>query len=342
MRPKGTAAELERRRQRAVEVVACGESPTVVARVLGVTPTSLQRWRRMARHPDGLRAKPIRGAKRQLSDSQLEMLEQLLRQGATHHGYPNELWTAARVASLIHRHFGVEYHPEHVRKLLKYRLNWTSHKPQKRARQRNDKEVERWKADEFPRILREAWQRHAHIAFLDESGFLLTPLVRRTLAPRGQRVVMRCSAKHDRLSTISCVTLSPQAMRVGLYFQLLVNQNVHGEEVVEFLKYLTGQVSGEWTVVWDRNQIHGRSSVVRAWLAEHPQVVVEDFPSYDPDANPDEWVWSWAKYGKLCNLCPADSDELFDYVVEALVDLKHDHHMLASFVLDAGVPLCLP
>ena len=153
---------------------------------------------------------------------------------------------------------------------------------------------------------------------------------------------MRCSAKHDRISTISCVSLSPQAMQVGLYFRLLINQNVHGEEVVEFLKYLTGQVPGEWTVVWDRNQIHGRSSVVRAWLAEHPQVVVEDFPSYNPDANPDEWVWSWAKYGKLCNLCPADIDELFDYVVTALVDLKQDHHMLASFVMDAGVPLCLP
>jgi hypothetical protein len=55
-------------------------------------------------------------------------------------------------------------------------------------------------------------------------------------------------------------------MRVGLYFQLLINQNVHGEEVVEFLKYLTGQVPGEWTVVWDRNKIHNRSSAVRAWL----------------------------------------------------------------------------
>ena len=63
--------------------------------------------------------------------------------------------------------------------------------------------MERWKADEFPRILREAWCRGAHIAFLDESCFMLTPLVRRTLARRGQRVVLRCSAKHDRISAIS-------------------------------------------------------------------------------------------------------------------------------------------
>lgn len=341
MRPKGTAAELERRRRRAVELLKQGEAPGAVARILGVRPTSLHRWRRMARQGVSLAAKPAPGARRRLTDAQRSELERLLLQKATTYGFPNELWTCARVAQVIRRYFGVQYHPDYVRRLLRRRLNWTSHKPQVRARQRNDKEVERWKADEFPRILREAWRRRAHVAFLDESGFMLTPLVRRTLAPRGRRVVMRCSATHDRLSVISCVTLSPQAMRVGLYFRLLSNRNVHGEEVVEFLEYLTGQVPGEWTIVWDRNQIHSRSSAVQAWVSRHPQVVVEDFPAYDPDANPDEWVWSWAKYGKLCNLCPKDVDELFDHVIDALVDVKHDCHLLASFVMDAGVPLCL-
>jgi len=341
MRPNGTAAELERRRQRAVELVEQGESPTVVARILGVTPSSLHRWRRMARQGQGLTAKPVPGATPRLTDLQLSELERLLQQGATTHGFPNELWTSARVALLIRRHFRVAYHPDYVRRLLRRRLGWTSHKPQKRARQRNDKEVERWKADEFPRILREAWRRKAHIAFLDESGFLLQPLVRRTLAPRGQRVIMRCSAKHDRVSAISCVTLSPQGRHVGLYFGRWINQNVHGEDVVDFLKYLTQQVPGEWTVVWDRNNIHSTSKAVKAWLAKHPQVVVEDFPPHDPDADPDEWVWGWAKCGKLCNLCPADVEELYEAVLNALEDVKHQPYTLASFVMDAGVPLCL-
>ena len=341
MRPKGTAAELERRRRRAVELLAGGEPPDVVARILDVRATSLHRWRRMARRAKGLDARPSSGAKRRISDAQLAKLEQLLMQGATAHGFPNELWTSARVALLIRRHFGVSYHPDYVRRLLRRRLNWTSHKPQRRARQRNDKEAERWKGDEFPRILREAFKRKAHVAFLDESGFLLAPLVRRTLAPRGKRVFMRCSAEHDRVSAISCVTLSPQGQRVGLYFGLWVNENVHGEEVAAFLNYLRGQLPGEWTVVWDRNNIHGRSKVVKAWLARHPEVVVEDFPRYDPQHNPDEWVWSWTKYGKLCNLCPADVDALYHAVVAALQELKRQPCVLASFVMDAGAPLCL-
>jgi transposase len=341
MRTKGTAAELERRRRRAVELVEQGEAPAVVARIMGVTRPSLHRWRRMVRGGAGLAAKPAAGARRRLTDTQMRELEGLLDEGAPAHGFPNELWTSARVAQVIRRHFGVVYHPDYVRRLLRRRLGWTSHKPQRRARQRNDKEVERWKADEFPRILREAWRRHAHVAFLDESGFMLMPLVRRTLARRGRRVFLRCSAKHDRLSAISCVTLSPRAMHVGLYFWFLFNENFHGEEVVEFLKYLTGKAPGEWTVVWDGNNIHSRSRAVKAWLARHPRVVVEDFPSHDPDANPDEWVWSWAKYGELCNLCPADIEYLADAVWDALEKLKHQPAMLASFVMDAGVPLCL-
>src|ERR1022692_1381857 len=129
MRPKGTGAELERRRHRAVELLERGEAPAVVARILGVRRTSLYRWRRMARQADGLAAKSPSGAKRRLGDAQLDDLEQLLRQGASAHGFANELWTAARVAQLIQPHFGVQYPPEHVRKLLKRRLNYSSHKP---------------------------------------------------------------------------------------------------------------------------------------------------------------------------------------------------------------------
>jgi transposase len=322
-------------------LLAQGEAPAVIARILGVTPSSLHRWRRLARQDHGLDAKPTPRAKRRLTDSQLSELEGLLDQRATAHGFPNELWTAARVAQLIHRHFGVRYHPDYILRLLRRRLGWTCHKPQRQPRERNDKEVERWKADEFPRILRDAWRRRAHVGFLDESGSMLMPLVRRTLARRGRRVWLRCATTHERVSAISCVTLSPQARHVGLYFWLLLNRNFHGEEVVEFLGHLTGQVPGEWTVVWDRSNSHSKSGAVKTWLAKHPQVVAEDFPPQAADADPDEWVWSWAKYGKLGNLCAADVEHLFDAAWEALAELKHLPGVLAAFVKEAGVPLCL-
>src|SRR3954451_8702696 len=208
-RPFGTAEELERRRLRAVQAVADGQSHQTVAHVLGVHPKTVSRWVGAARRPGGLQAKPQLGPTPGLSDADLRRLEGLLLQGAKAHGWHNELWTAARVAQLIERHFEFRYHPEHVRKILKARLGWTSQKPRRKARERNDKEVARWLGDEFPRIVREAFCRGAYLVFLDESGFFLTPTVRRTLAPRGETPVLDAWDRRDRWSAISYVTLSP-------------------------------------------------------------------------------------------------------------------------------------
>jgi transposase len=337
-RPLGTAAELERRRRRAVELYQQGESAPLIGHILGVNANSVYRWHRQAQQPSGLDARPHPGPRPGLSDDQLHQLEGLLLKGAQAYGWANQLWTAARVAQLIRRHFGMDYHPEHVRKILKHRLGWTSQKPQVRAKEQNDKEVERWKDDEFRRIIREAWQRSAHLIFLDESGFMLTPLVRRTLAPRGQTPVLPAWARHDRISAISSVTLSPDLDRPGLYFELLpAGWNVRAEDVVAYLRELRRELPGPWTVLWDRNNIHSRSRLVQAWLAGEPEVVVEDLPAYAPALNPDEMVWGWLKYGRLCNLAPQDVAELRGDLLTELEWAAFDGELLAGFFNHAGL-----
>jgi transposase len=65
----------------------------------------------------------------------------LLLQGAKAHGWHNELWSAHRVAQVIRRHFGVEYHVEHVRMIIHRRLHWKSQKPQQKAKQRHTEKI---------------------------------------------------------------------------------------------------------------------------------------------------------------------------------------------------------
>jgi transposase len=309
-----------------------------VARILGVHPTSVHRWRRLAGGAVGLAAKPHSGPKPRFGAEVLPQLEALLQQGARQHGWPNDLWTADRVAQLLRRHFGLDYHPEHVRKLLKQRLGWTSQKPQRRAREHNDKEVARWLDDDFGRIVRDVFRRRAHLIFLDESGFMLTPLVRRTLAPRGQTPVQRAWDRRDRLSALSCVTLGPDADRPELYFELLpAGLNVRAEDVVAFLRQLRQELPGPWTVVWDRNNIHSKARVVQAWLAGEPDVVVEDLPAYAPERNPDEMVWGWLKYGRLSNLAPRDVVELRTHLLTELEWAAFDGELLAGFWNHAGL-----
>jgi len=316
--------------------VTDGQPRKTVAEVLGVHIKTISRWVRAARTPGGLDAKPQPGPTPGLTDADLRQLERLLAKGAKAHGWHNQLWTAARVARLIEREFRITYHPEHVRKLLKRRLGWTSQKPRRKARERDDKEVARWVGDEFPRIVREAWKRSAYLAFLDESGFFLTPTVRRTLAPRGKTPVLDAWDRRDRWSAISCITVSPVAGRPGLYFDLF-DHNVHGEDVVGFLAELHRRV-GPVTVVWDRNNIHSKSKAVKAWLAKHPEVVAEDFPGYVPDLNPDEGVWGWTKYGRLANLAADNADQLWDHVVDELVEVKFRPDLLRGFIRQTGLP----
>ncbi len=81
-----------------------GESPMVIARILGVCRTSLYRWKRMAQaDPKGLAAKPHSGPKVRLTAEQLAELETLLLQGATRHGWPNVLCSRSPVSFLNFR-----------------------------------------------------------------------------------------------------------------------------------------------------------------------------------------------------------------------------------------------
>jgi transposase len=330
-RPFGTAAELERRRCRAVQAIDRGESPEVVARTYGVHRTSVYRWLALARRPDGLAARPHRGPEPRLSPEQHRHLETLLLQGAKAHGWSNQLWTCARIRVLIQRHFGVSFHHDHVGRLLRRRLNWTPQKPQRRARERDEAAIEFFRRVRFPKIAAEARARDAHLVFLDESGYMLTPTVRRTWAPRGRGAVLDCWDRHDRLSAISCLTVSPRASRLNLYFRLLP-QNVVGADIVAYLRDLKRMLGGPFTVLWDRGSVHKKSSVVRAYLAKHPEIVAEELPSYAPDLNPDELVWSWSKYGRLANLAADNTDQLGEQVIDELIYLKEHPDLLASFV----------
>ena len=329
---------MEQRRRQAVQAVHAGDSVKDVARIMGVGPRSIYRWLELERLPDGLTAKPHPGPATRLSLEQQRELDRLLRQGAQAHGWPNQLWTTQRIAELIHRHFGVSLHHDHVGRFLRQRLKWSPQKPRRRARERDEDGIERWKRDTFPDILIAAGQRNAHVVFLDESGFMLTPTVRRTWAPQGQTPLLSCWDRRDRLSAISCITVSPQQARLNFYFTVLPdNRNAKAADIVAFLRQLKGQLGGPFTVIWDGSNIHSRSKEVRAYLAKHSEIVAETLPGYAPELNPDEGVWGWTKYGRLANLAATNTLELRRRIEDEFKQLRENRQLLGSFIWEADL-----
>jgi len=63
---------------------------------------------------------------------------------------------------------------------------------------------------------------------------MLQPVRRRTWAPCGETPLQRAWDRHDRLSAIAALTLSPIRRDVGLYFQLL-DRNIQTEDMIWFL-----------------------------------------------------------------------------------------------------------
>jgi transposase len=155
MRPRGSPKELEARRRIAVSMVKQGWSLSSVARVIGCHPSSVMRWRDAVRErgEDGLKARPAPGRPPKLPPGQQRRLVEMLLEGAMARGYRTELWTTGRIAEVIEQEFGVRYHRDHVGRLM-HRLNWSCQKPDRRALERNEEKIERWKREEWPRIKR--------------------------------------------------------------------------------------------------------------------------------------------------------------------------------------------
>ena len=75
----------------------------------------------------------------------------LLVKGPLAQGYRTNLWTTARIAELVEREFGVRYHRDHIGRLM-HGLGWSPQKPERRALERDEEEIARWKREEWPRI----------------------------------------------------------------------------------------------------------------------------------------------------------------------------------------------
>jgi transposase len=152
-RPRGSADLIADRRRRALALLDSGCSLNEVARRIGCSPTSVMRWRdtRRRRGEKVFQVRYSPGRPPKLNPTQKKRLTGLLLRGAMAHGYRTNLWTTARIAEVIQREFGIEYHPDHVGRLM-HSLQWSSQMPERRALERDEQEVARWKEKDWLRI----------------------------------------------------------------------------------------------------------------------------------------------------------------------------------------------
>lgn len=137
---------------RALEMLRSGMTAREVADRLGVHLVSVYRWSAMRRRGlRAIRARRTPGRPPKLSGEERAELEQILLAGAQAEGFATDLWTCPRIREVIRRRFGVEYHVDHIVRLL-HGLGWSPQKPQRRAVERDEHAIRTWVKREWPRI----------------------------------------------------------------------------------------------------------------------------------------------------------------------------------------------
>ena len=179
----------------------------------------------------------------------------------------------------------------------------------------------------------------AHLVFIDESGFLLIPSVRKTWSPVGQTPILFHRDRHDRISAISGIAVSPKRFHCTLYCQLY-EDNIQGEEVAVFLRYLLRQVRGHLIALLDNGRTH-RSDPVRELLARTSRLHLVPFPPYAPELNPDEGVWNHLK-STLANGRPDTQPELMNVLADEICRMAASQSLLQGCIQQSDLPLFLP
>ncbi|MBF0434189.1 MAG: transposase, partial [Magnetococcales bacterium] len=156
---------LEEIRIRAVRRVEAGESPETVIQALGFHRSCIYEW--IAKYREGgidaLRAKLAPGKTPKLNGKHMKWLyTSIVGKNPLQLRFPFALWTRSMVRELIRRELGIALSECQVGRLL-HKLGLSPQKPVRKAWQRNDVWVDRWRREEFPAIQAQAKQEGASI-----------------------------------------------------------------------------------------------------------------------------------------------------------------------------------
>ena len=182
---------------------------------------------------------------------------------------------------------------------------------------------------------------NAHLVFLDETGFLMTPLVCRTWAPRSPTPVFyQRGGSYQKLSCIGALAVPPSRSRLHFYFRLHPNQNINTDRALGFLRQLLRQVRGNLLVIWDGAGPH-LARKVEAFLYRHLRLYLEYLPPYAPELNPVEYAWSYPKKNPLAHHPATALSGLAETARHSGQSLQRKTRLLRSFLDHSSLSLRL-
>jgi transposase len=155
---------------------------------------------------------------------------------------------------------------------------------------------------------------------------------------------------------VSALTYTPRTDEFGLFVRMQ-QENFDNQSVRPFLRDLMTLLLRKPVFLLDNWSAHIKAieileddGVVEVWdedptedgegeeaSDEAPDETAPDgavvyFPTYAPELNPTEYVWSQSKYAELANYTPKTTDVLQQRVGQSLLGISDDQELLRKFV----------
>nr|WP_030247279.1 transposase [Streptomyces sp. NRRL S-350] len=154
------------------------------------------------------------------------------------------------------------------------------------------------------------------MVFEDEAGFAMTPPRARTWGRRGCTPVVRVRGRSRRRISVAAMCCykpgeqSRMIYRPRFHFPLKgARKSFAWTDYRDLAVRAHIQLGGPIVLVWDNLNTH-LAAGMKQYAAEHDWLTVVQLPSYAPDLNPVEGLWSLLRRGPMANTAFADPDHL--------------------------------
>ena len=139
-----------------------GLSQTIIGQIFEKSQSTISKVINLVKSGENVAKEETRGSKPKLSNSQKEELKELLKESPSEYGYT--VWDKWSIKGLIANQFGVDYHENHICKIMKC-INFSSQKPQQRDYRQDAEKVAIYKEQTAPDLKKKPKQKIENLSF---------------------------------------------------------------------------------------------------------------------------------------------------------------------------------
>ena len=320
-------------RKIAVQRFFDGETAASVTKSLGLGEKTIYSWLKIAREKGIEALAPIArtGRNRKLSwAEEREVKRWIIGNDPRQFGFDFGLWTRQIVSDLIKDRFNINLSITSTGELL-HRLGLTPQKPLRRAYERDEKAVEKWVSEVYPKVKKYAKKQGAEIFWLDEASIRSDDPLQRTWGEKGKTPVVKTSGQRQSINAISALSNTG-----GFWYHVYQGKFTADKCITCFKQFLKNRKKPVILIV-DGHPVHKSKKVMDYIHSLGGMLEMVFLPPYAPDLNPDELVWNHMRNIGTSKKPLKEGESLLSRAIRDLESIKRNRKLVKSFFQEETV-----